>query len=271
MSDRLTCKPTSWFLLRAGLMLLMFGVFSVLFFVDGKWGYREKNQAFFAFKTIERATTEFSTRQASLSAEAWKAYAAKQHMDFPADPGVLPANVTLPAPWPAVLQDYDKMKEGLGQPRKLFTEYQSEVGLKKDVPEHPHDAGSIREQWIVFYICLALVLGAAFILLRTLGRSISVDGEALYPADGGRVPFADLVRLDLRKWETKGLAFASAKLPNGAERRVRLDGLTYGGFKKDEGEPAEQLMQRVKANFSGEILEYVIDDQTTAETPAPEA
>jgi hypothetical protein len=48
---------------------------------------------------------------------------------------------------------------------------------------------------------------------------------------------------------------------------LRIDGLTYGGFKKEQEEPAEQFMQRIRANFSGEIIEYtaVVEEETPAE------
>ena len=92
---------------------------------------------------------------------------------------------------------------------------------------------------------------------------MAIDGEAFYPAEGGRVAFGDLVRLDLRKWETKGLAFAWA-----GERRLRIDGLTYGGFKKEQDEPAERLMGRLKEKFKGEILEYGAETGEPAH-PAP--
>jgi hypothetical protein len=80
------------------------------------------------------------------------------------------------------------------------------------------------------------------------------------------VAYADLKVLDLRKWDTKGLACADYEGASG-KGRLRIDGLTYGGFKKEQEEPAEQFMQRIRANFSGEIIEYtaVVEEETPAE------
>jgi hypothetical protein len=39
-------------------------------------------------------------------------------------------------------------------------------------------------------------------------------------------------------------------------RKIRLDGMTYGGFDPATGQPAEQLMQALLAQYKGEILEY---------------
>jgi hypothetical protein len=268
MSERIVCKPTPWFLLRAAAMLLMFGVFAVLFFVDGKWGYREKNLSYYVSKAFEQATQEFRLKKDELSPEEWRAFAEKQSIDFvhreaEDDEGEVvpvPEGTTVPMPWPPVLHDHGAMKASLDQqPGKLFDDYRLQAGIKKDAPDNALPARKITEQWVVFWVCLVLTTGAVVVLLRTLGRSLAIDAEGFYPAGGGKVPFADLVRLDLRKWDTKGLAFAYAKSASGGERKLRIDGLTYGGFKKEDDEPAEQLMRRLRENFSGEVIEYVTE------------
>ena len=78
--------------------------------------------------------------------------------------------------------------------------------------------------------------------------------------------------LDLRKWDTKGLALIEHEGASG-KGKIRIDGLTYGGFKKENDEPAERLMQRIRANFSGEVIEYTVAEEvpeaaTAEEVPA---
>jgi hypothetical protein len=272
MNERIVCKPTPWFLLRAAAMLLMFGIFSVLFFVDGKWGYRQSNLSYFVAEAFKEATNEFKEKKDEMSPEAWRAFAEKQTVPFPEDLAILPEGTRVPMAWPEVLRDYAKMKASLGQPpNTLFDDYRLEAGIKKDVPEHDFPARKIKEQWVVFWICLGLTLGAVVVLLRTLGRSIAIDGEAFYPVGGGKISFAELVRLDLRKWETKGLAFVWARTPGGGERKLRIDGLTYGGFKKEQDEPAERLMRRLRENFAGELIEYVTEPAEPGPGAPPEA
>jgi len=253
-SESVLCKPTPWFLFRAVVMLLMFGVFAVLFYIDGSTGYREKNKAFYLYKTFQAANGEFAEMDSdgSLTPEAWKAHAEKQSVRFPEDRSILPADLTLPMPWPAILHDYEKMKI---QWNKLWLEYSKENGMPGKPSDEPFDARKIGEQWVVFWICLALALGAAFVLLRTLTRKISADAEGIVSQQGRRVPYGDLKTLDLRKWDTKGLAFIDYEGASG-KGRIRIDGLTYGGFKKEQGEPAETLMRLIRSRFSGEILEY---------------
>jgi hypothetical protein len=136
MSDRITCKPTPWFLLRAAAMLLMFGVFSVMFFADGKWGYREKNLAYHVSKAFEGAIGDFKAKQGELGPEAWRVYAQRQTVDLPEDPALLPEDTPRPMPWPEILHDYERMKASLEQqPNPLFDEYRLAAGIRKEAPE----------------------------------------------------------------------------------------------------------------------------------------
>jgi hypothetical protein len=266
--DSIVCKPTPWFIFRAVVMLAMFGTFAVLFYIDGSTGYRHKNEVFFLHRAFEQASKEFSKldSEGSLTPGEWKSHAASRTVDFPEDRSILPAAIKLPMPWPETLHDYDRMKPL--QWKQLWLEYSKSRGFNADPPEQPYDARKIAEQWVVFWFCLALSSGALFILLRTLRRSISVDGEAITNQQGRRVPYADLKMLDLRKWETKGLAFIDYNGPSG-KGRIRIDGLTYGGFKKEQGEPAERLMRHIRARFSGEVLEYapVMSDPAAEDGP----
>lgn len=236
-------------------MFVMFSVFAVLFYKDGATGYRKKNESFYLNKTFQAASKRFEEMDKSgdLTPAAWERFADSQSVEFPEDHSILPANLTLPMAWPAILHDYDKMKPL--QWNLLWRDYTLERGMDSKVSEEPYNAKKIREQWIVFYICAVLAAVAAFFLIRTLRRSITVDDESVTTQQGKRVPFTDFKTLDLRKWETKGLAFIDYDGASG-KGRIRIDGLTYGGFKKENDEPAERLMQRIRKNFSGEIIEY---------------
>ena len=269
MSERIECKPTQWFLLRAAAMLLMFGIFAGMFFKDGKWGYREKNVSYYTWRAVEEAAARFGEEQSKMTPAEWKEYAESQTLDLPEDRSILPVGTPESLPWPALLADYDVMKEGMANPKKLlFDRYRDEVGMKYDAPDKAFTAGKIFEQWVVFWICLVLTLGALIVLLRTISRKMVLHGTTFQPAGGKPVDIEDLVRLDLRRWDRKGLAFAWARSGNGPERKIRIDGLTYGGFKKEEGEPAEKLMEGLKAGFSGELIEYESEEESAE---APEA
>ena len=264
--EQIVCKPTPWFTLRACAMLAMFGVFSVLFYIDGTTGYRKKNLTYYTHASFQKASDTFSkmNSEGKLTPDEWKEFAGKQTVSLPEDTSVMPADTKSPLPWPAILADFDKVKPL--QPHLLWEEYSKEKELSNDPPEKSFDAGKIREQIIVFYICIGLTLITLFFLIRTMSRSLRADGEALTTVKGKRIPYADMKVLDLRKWDTKGLALIEYDGASGSAT-ARIDGLTYGGFKKENDEPAEQLMRKIRANFSGEIIEYT----TVVETPGPEA
>lgn len=262
--ESIVCKPTTWFLFRALVMFVMFGVFSVLFYKDGSVGYRKANETYYLYETFGTALKKFEEMSSpgSLTADEWKSYASAQTVKFPDDPSVLPSSLKLPMPWPAVLQDYEQVKSL--QINKLWQGYSKIHELPLKPVEHAYDARKIHEQWVVFWICASLTAFAAFFLIRTLGRSISADGEGITTQSGKKVLYSDLRTLDLRKWETKGLAFLDYSGISG-KGRIRVDGLTYGGFKAENDQPAERLMQRVRSRFSGEILEYA----TVSEEDSP--
>ena len=264
--EQIVCKPTPWFILRACAMLAMFGVFSVLFYIDGTTGYRKKNLTYYTHAAFQQASDTFSkmNSEGALTPEEWQKFASAQNVSLPEDASVMPKETPRPLPWPPILADFEKMKPL--QPHLLWQEYSAENKLSNKPPEHPFNAGKISEQITVFYICLALTLLTLFFLIRTMSRSVRADGTGLTTVKGRQIPYAEMKSLDLRKWDTKGLAFIRYEGESGGGT-AKIDGLTYGGFKKEKDEPAERLMRKVRENFSGEIIEYA----SVAENEEPEA
>jgi hypothetical protein len=267
--DAIVCRPTPWFLLRAAAMLLMFSFFAAYFAYDGAIGYRKKNHIFYLSKAFDEAVVQFNEKNKdnSLTAEEWKSFAATRNVKFPEDPYVLPKDLKQPMPWPEMLQDHGKISKRL-QANLLWREYSAEHGYDDDSPEEPMTKREINEQWICAGVCVILSLVAAFFLLRTIRRRIVADETGITSQDGKRVAYADLKTLDLRKWDNKGLAFADYDGPSG-KGRLRIDGLTYGGFKKEDGQPAEVLMERIRSKFSGEIIEFARAEEVSGEEPEP--
>lgn len=260
MSSPIVCKPTPWFLWRALAMLLMFAVFAVLFLFDGKTGYREKNYSYYVWKAVERASEEFTSREGAEDPEAWRQFARGQEIEFPEDRSILPERVEPPMAWPDKLADAEFMAAGQANPKKLlFVPLMDELGVRKKPGEKDYDARKIAEQWVFGAICGVLALGALFVLLRTQSRRLELADGVLKVPGSKPTPVSELNRLDLRKWKTKGLAFAWTGAGDG--RKLRIDGLTYGGFKEEQGAPAERLMEALKAGFTGEIVDYEEEEE----------
>lgn len=271
--DELRCRPTKWFFWRALMILLMFLVFLVLFLQDGLTGYREKNLQFYIYENFKSAGLQFQKMQqeGKLSAPKWQQYVASQECEFPKDASeILPRDTQLPMPWPKSLEgNYDLMvsKGGQNAAIKLWEAYAAERKWDSEPMDHPMNAGKIREQFYAAGVTGVLALFALFILLRTLGRSISVDDEALYTQDGKRIPYSDMLRIDKRNWDTKGLALIYYK-DGDAEKKAKIDGMVYGQFKEENGAPAERLFCYLMDHFKGEVIEYV--DPDASDTPQVE-
>lgn len=275
--DKIVCKPTKWFLWRALAMLVMFSVFAVLFFMDGMWGYREKNLHFYVHQSFIQAGVDFQRLQnekleseAKLSETDWKDYASGQKVKFPDDAvDVLPKGAEVDMGWPELLVDGYSTMDGQGGQSgavKLWEEY---TASRKDVEgkawdidpgEKPLKVGKIREQFIAMTVTLVLITLTLFFLIRTMRRKITIDNEALYTQDGRTIPYKDMVRVDKRKWDTKGMALVYYK-DGEEEKKAKVDGMVYGQFKEEDGAPAEKLFSKLMANFKGEVMEYVsVDD-----------
>lgn len=237
-------------------MLAMFGVFAVLCYLDGSTRYRQHNLAYYLHHTFEVAAGDFAKMNLSggLSEAKWRQHVAAQTVQLPAELDILPQDLRVPMGWPEILADYEQMKSL--QWESLWAAYSSKAGYDLKTVEHPYERRKIQEQWVMFWVCLLCSFVALVILLRTLGRSLRVDDEYVTGVTGVKVPYQDLKILDLRKWQNKGLAYLDYDGLAG-KGRLRIDGLTYGGFKKEQGEPAEQLMRHIRERFSGEVIEYV--------------
>lgn len=89
-----------------------------------------------------------------------------------------------------------------------------------------------------------------FLLVRTRRRKMALE-DGRVTAAGRQFLVEDIARLDLRRWKMKGLAHAVLK-PECGKVRVRLDGLTYGGFRKEDSpNNAEDFMKAPAGALSG--------------------
>ena len=250
-------------------MVIMFGVFLVLFLKDWKVGWPTKNEVYYTYKAFEKAEELFNGRE--WSAEEWESEAREREI-FPAGDVVLPAHVDRKARWPLQLSGYEGyrssvVEEGNKTIPPMWASYTHERGWSSAIPEKSYDAKKIQEQLYYGGGSGVLLCGALFFLVRNSRRSMKVDGEAFYAPSGERVPFGAIRRIDVRKWRTKGLAYLffedaslSAESKGGTLKKSKVDGMVYGQFRKENGAPAEALFQRILQNFKGELLELVEDE-----------
>lgn len=257
------CKPTADTFVRFAVVLAAFFGFGLYFFYDGAVGYRTENEVFCSY----HAFAELGGKVDAMSESEWAQTAAKpllateqqgEELMFVTE-GEKPVALPLPADCeaaarcPAEAADYAAMKRGWMECWQKYTE-------RKHFPikpgEHGHDMGAIREQWIAGSVCMLISAALAFLMFRTSRRVMSLH-EDVVNAAGETFTVSDITRLDLRQWGTgfKGVAYATVK-----GRNIRMDGMTYGGFSKEKGEPAEQFMKALLAQYKGELIEYAESD-----------
>ena len=284
--EELVCKPTKWFLLRAAAMVVMFGVGAFLFFKDYKIGYPKKNVERYYRLAFEQAKDDFSKHlQSGQDGSAWEAFAGEQKVFRPINNSsekveevapTVPKGTDLDTRWPKVLVDY----EGYSALYETESQFAIPPGWKKysnsggrtwsdSSTNTLKSSGKIKQQLYIGILCSVLLCGAVFVFLRTLSRSMKVDGVGFSPAGGKLIPYGSMKRIDARKWDTKGLAYIYYE-KDGAEKKAKVDGMVYGQFKKEEGEPAQKLYDRILSNFKGELIELAPDeDEDAAEGELP--
>ncbi|MDP0490915.1 MAG: hypothetical protein Q7Q71_07700 [Verrucomicrobiota bacterium JB023] len=277
--DEIICKPTKWFLWRALAMCLMFAVGAAWFFRDYKWGYPEKNVQIFHYLAFEKAGEEYTKRsQDGLTAAAWEEFAGEQRVYAPIDgvpepAEVLPEGTDLDKAWPESLTDYETYASLQAEESNQvippgWTDYSNSGGRKwsEDPGHEVYQKGTIDQQLWIAILATLLFIGTLFFALRTMKRSMKADNEGYTPPGGSKIPYSSMKRLDARKWDTKGLAYITYD-DKGKSGKARIDGMVYGQFKKEEGEPAQKLYDKILANFKGEFIELAREDDEPAEKP----
>jgi hypothetical protein len=253
-SSEVVCRPTKWFIWRALLMLAMFGGFAFYFLYDWKIGYPKKNYIVANYEAFNAAGTAWTIEE---NRENWESFVKEQQIPFRDEKGVYPPDTDLGEKWPEILGTMS----GNGNDEELWKEFSGEKGWPQriDPKEDFYPAYKIGHQLIAASVCFLLTAVTLFFLFRTKGRLMKVDDQGYYPPGGDLIPFSDMITLDKRKWETKGLATISYKAGE-EEKKAKIDGMVYGQFKEEEGAPAEALFQKVLENFEGELIELVMED-----------
>lgn len=237
--ETIACHVTAWYYRRMGLLAAMFLGMGMLFFYDGKIGYPKKNVVAVKKEWFEETVM--------------KGYDAAK------------------AAGPETLQTWVKdakdrgwiVNPALDQPR--WDDYAAPHDWPSDPKKYSQE--EIDQQ---FYWGAAMVIGAAVVgalVLLTHNKVFTGHPDHMVMPNGARVAFADVFKVDKRKWDNKGLATVYYREGGeGQERKAVIDDLKYHG--------AGRVLDRLMAGFSGELIEKVQDEETPAADapePAPEA
>lgn len=234
-NETILCRVTPWYYRRMGLMALMFVGMGLYFFYDGKIGYAKDN--------------EIVAKKEWFESEVLKEYddARLQGEEFTRS-------------WVKMARERGWIvSPNLNEPR--WNDYAAPYGW----PEKPkkHSEEEIEQQ---FYWGGAMILGAAIAgLLVLLNHSKVLIGRAdrMVMPNGKEVRYADVTRVDKRKWDVKALAYVQYRPGGGSTtRQVTIDDLKYDG--------AGRVLDRLLSQFSGELIEKIPDEEAEESPSAGE-
>ncbi len=257
-NNDIICRPTLDTFIRFSIVLAAFLGFGIYFFYDAAIGYRKANEVYYSYQAFallgDKATTSYRSdnweteRRSSPLIETrtvnGEPAAADDEHIYP-----LPVNCEAARTCPPETYNFQAMTKSWND---CWLAYTARMKYPSQPADHPYDEAAIREQWYAGGVCMAISAALLFLMIRTARRVMALRGDTVTAA-GQTFSIADITRLDLRQWGKgfKGVAYATV---NG--RKVRLDGMTYGGFDPKKGEPADEFMKALLTRYQGEVLEY---------------
>ena len=237
-----------------------------------KKGEYDANYRLLIYKTFEKAEAMFQTHlDLQSSKDDWEFLTSCKNLAFEEDRSIVPES-NQKEKWPAILGDYQRYYElakadlasgiSVKEPY-LWKEFTSkdEKDWDQKPPKDYHDEGQVKEQLYFGIGVLALSSLAGLFALWMKNRFMAVDEEAFYAPGNIKIPYSEIYKIDKRKWETKGLATLYYK-ESGQTKKARVDGMVYGQFDKEQGEPAEKLFQTIMKHFKGEVVEFIAEEET---------
>lgn len=224
------CRITPWFYRRRAMFAGMYVVAALLFFKDGMYSWPKENEMAAKKEWFDKEVLEgYDKAKAAGEATQWSAEAKAKG---------LPVNAE-------------------GEPVK-WAGYAAERGW----PEKPkrRTPAEIDQQ---FYWGGAGVVALLLVGLNTLyyrNRKLVGHADHLITPSGTRVAYADVFRVDKRKWDIKGLAYAYYREGGtGPEKKAKIDDLMFDG--------AVRVLDRLLVHFKGELIEKVPDPEPPETSP----
>ncbi len=229
-SEPILCHVTPWYYRRMGMLAGLCLIFGLVFLYDGLWGYP---------KVVALAQKkEWFMKEFLPSFEAAKKEGRMAQWMADAEAKGLPTGVDGDVPrWKSYAA-----KNGWEEDPKLFSDRE------------------IAEQFYFAYGCFAGALITVILILLNRGKVLRGEADHWVTPERVQIRYADVFRVDKRKWEHKGLAYASYRTSSGAEKSAVIDDLKYGG--------ADQILERLLASFSGELIEKVSEPESAESAPA---
>ncbi len=223
---------TPWFYRRMGILAAMLLFMGLYFIYDGKFGYAKDN-------AIAEEKVKFDGELLKSFDDAKKSGRLDE--------------------WIARAKAEGKPSGEDGEPPK-WASYAAQHGWPEQPKKHGEDEIRQQFEWGGGMLLLCFIVVVKVLLDR--GKKLTGHEQHMIMPDGGEVRFADVFKVDKRKWDHKGLAYVYHRTA-GVERRAVVDDLKYDG--------AVRVLERLLAQFSGELIEKVPEPEAAPASTAGDA
>ncbi|WP_395736825.1 hypothetical protein [Prosthecobacter sp.] len=228
-TEPIICRVTRWYFRRMSMMAGLLLVFGGLFLYDGLWGYPK------AVAIAQKK--EWFLKEYQPSFEAARKEGRMQQWVADAEARGLPIGVDGDLP--------------------RWNSYAAKNGWPEE-PAHYSDH-EIAEQFYFAYGCFALGLIPLGMMLRNRNKVLRGEADFWVTPEGVQIQYTDVHRVDKRKWEVKGLAYAWYGKEGAAPKRAVFDDLKFAG--------ADKILDRLLSRFSGELIEKVSEAAPAESAP----
>ncbi len=231
-AETIICRVTPWFYRRMGILAAMLAFMGLYFLYDGKIGYRKANVI---ADEKEKFEQEFL--------KSFEDAASAGRLDE----------------WIERARAEGKPTGENGEPPK-WASYAAQRGWPEQPKRYSEDEIVQQFQWGGGMLLLAFFVIVKVLLDR--GKTLVGREQHMIMPNGAEVRFADVYKVDKRKWDHKGLATVHHRV-GGVEKRAVVDDLKFDG--------AGRVLDRLLAQFSGELIEKIQEAEEPPAIPPGEA
>lgn len=132
-----------------------------------------------------------------------------------------------------------------------------ERGWPEEKPEKKYGPTYIAWQIYLGHVAVAGGILAAAWLVISMRQKLSCDATTIFGVNGERVPFSAITEIDLRKWDSKGIAYAAFE-DHGKTGRLTIDDYKFTG--------AEAILDRAKASLAANPSEDLLPPTPHSQT-----
>ncbi|WP_395746987.1 hypothetical protein [Prosthecobacter sp.] len=231
-SEPIICRIAPWYYYRRmGPLAALFLIFGGMFLYDGIWGYPKKVElARKKEQFMKQFLPSFEAAKKEGRLEQWMEDARAKGMPTGVD-GDVPRWATYAA------------QNGWEEDPKLYSDRE------------------IAEQFYYAYGCFAGAAVVGIVVLLNRRKMLRAEADHWVTPEGVTIRYADVCRVDKRKWEHQALAYVWHRTEGGREKRAVIDDLKFDG--------AGRVLDRLMSRFSGELIEKVSETES-AESVSPE-